>query len=199
MATPAITRRTARVDQILPDPRNPWRHGEKQLALLASSIERFGFVDAAVTRPAPQGGELLQLVGGEGRWLAAQRLNLVEIPVTVIEGLSELDYRKLGAALNKIPEGRSADEGLLAELIAELEADGGSATDVGFSEKEIKSYLSADEIEVKEIATGPVQDEFWISIRGPLAHQAIMLQRLEAAAKGLDNVTVDLGTIPIEM
>jgi hypothetical protein len=50
---------------------------------------------------------------------------------------------------------------------------------------------------VHAIATGAVADEFWISVRGPLKHQADALQRLEAQMKELDGVTVDLGTIAL--
>ena len=54
-----------------------------------------------------------------------------------------------------------------------------------------------DELEVKEIETGPVDDEFWISIRGPLAQQANALKALQDALKPYAGVTVEQGTISV--
>lgn len=48
-----------------------------------------------------------------------------------------------------------------------------AAIALGFSANEIaKLRKEPEDLEVKEIETGPVDDEFWISIRGPLARQA---------------------------
>ncbi len=51
------------------------------------------------------------------------------------------------------------------------------------------------EIDVVEIETGPVEDKFWVSIRGPLEQQAEVLQRLAEAMKKLPGVEVGIGTV----
>ena len=180
------------IKSIKPDPKNPTRHPEKQIAQIAASIERFGYIDKLVIRPNGQ------LIGGEGRWLALQRLpQYDQIEVRVVEGLSETHYRMLGMTLNKLAEGATTDDAILREVLAGIVDEGEDATSMGFVEKEIASILddSASDLEVKEIATDAVGTAFWISVRGPLKHQAEMLKRLEKASHGLDGVSVDLGTI----
>ena len=54
-----------------------------------------------------------------------------------------------------------------------------------------------DELAVKEIETGPVSDEFWISVRGTLAQQANALKALQEAMKPFAGVEVEQGTINI--
>lgn len=57
--------------------------------------------------------------------------------------------------------------------------------------------IEDDPLEVKEIETGEVADEFWISVRGPLAQQAAVLKKLEDALKPFAGVTVEQGTINV--
>ena len=47
----------------------------------------------------------------------------------------------------------------------------------------------------KEIESGVVDDEFWISICGPLARQANALKALNEAMKPYAGLTVEQGTI----
>lgn len=185
---------TRPIKAIRPDPKNPTRHPEKQIARIAASIEKFGYIDKLVVRPNGQ------LIAGEGRWLALQRLPQFEkIEVRVVDGLTEQHYRMLGLALNKLPDGSTTDDVILNEVLAGIVQEGEDPLGLGYSEKEIASILdhAGDELEVKEIATDTVEDEFWISVRGPLKCQAEMLKRLEKAAKGLEGVSVDLGTIAV--
>src|SRR3954466_1708338 len=72
------------------------------------------------------------------------------------------------------------------------------AQSLGFGPAELKRILDEpDDLMVHTIETGPVDDEFWISIRGPLAKQADALKALEAAMKPFAGVTVEQGTINI--
>mgnify|MGYP001595556232 CR=1 FL=1 len=181
---------------IKPHPKNPTKHPDKQIARIRGSIEKYGYVDKLVVRPNGT------LIGGEGRWLAIQGIpHLCEgkIDVRIVHGLDETRYRALGLALNKLGEGSTTDDVILHEVLAGIIQEGEDPLGLGFTEKDVAAILddAPDELEVHEIETGPVDDEFWISVRGPLRHQAEMLKRLEKAAKGLDNVTVDLGTIAV--
>jgi ParB-like chromosome segregation protein Spo0J len=187
-----VTRETRKIEALRPDPQNVRKHPEGQIVQIIKSIERFGFIGDVIVRPDGM------LIGGEARWIAAPRAGMTEVPCTVVAGLAEGEYRKLGVALNRIPENSSFDGNMLAELLAELAGDDDDPEAFGFTDKEIEKILEVEELEVKEIATGPVADEAWISIRLPLKHQAVILSRLQAAIKDLDGATVDLGTIPIE-
>ena len=188
-----VTDQVREIGALRPDPQNPKRHPESQIVDIAASIEQFGYVQKIVIRPDNL------IVAGHGTWEALQRLNtLGEIGVRVVEGLSDAQYHALMLALNKLPENGSYDEAILADLLREIGAADIDAEDLGFSEREIDRLLEADDaLEVKEIETGDVDDEFWISIRGNLKHQAAALRALEQAMKPFEGVTVDLGTIAL--
>jgi hypothetical protein len=77
-------------------------------------------------------------------------------------------------ALNRIPENSRWDDEILRGVILEIQEDGENALSLGFTPNELSRILEEpDDLEVKEIETGPVDDEFWISIRGPLAQQPL--------------------------
>lgn len=66
------------------NPRNPRRHfAEGELDDLAQSIREHGIVQPIIVRPAPDHPNHYELIAGERRWRAAQRANLIEIPVIV--------------------------------------------------------------------------------------------------------------------
>jgi hypothetical protein len=116
----------------------------------------------------------------------------------VVAGLSESAYAALGLALNRIGENGRWDDEVLRGVILEIQEDGENALSLGFSPNELKGILEEpDDLEVKEIETGPVDDEFWISIRGLLAHQANALKALEQAMKPFAGATVEQGTISV--
>jgi ParB-like chromosome segregation protein Spo0J len=190
-----VTDETRKTAEIKIDPRNARKHPEKQIAKIANSIAQFGYVDKLAVRPNSQ------LIAGEGRFLALQRLPEFQdtIDVRVVHGLTDRQYRLLGLALNKLPEGSSWDDGVLAEIISEAREAGDDVSVTGFEDAELSRILGAqDPLEVSEIKTTDVDDEFWISVRGPLRHQAKALQELERMMKKLDGVTVELGTIAME-
>jgi len=181
------------IDSLKPDPKNARRHPESQIAQIAASIEQFGYINKIVIRPNDI------VVGGHATLEALKRIGGYDpVDVRVVAGLSEAQYGALALALNKLPENSSWDDALLAELLREVTAADLDAGDLGFSEKEIDRLLDGDDnLEVREIEMEDVDDEFWISVRGPLKHQAVALRALETAMKPLDGVTVDLGTIAL--
>lgn len=181
------------VDFFRRDPENARLHPEKQIDLIVKSIRRFGFVSRLICRPDGQ------LIGGEATWTAAKKAGLTELPCTIVEGLSEAQYRMLALALNKLPENSTWDAERLSEQMRELVDSGEDMRLIGFSEKELEALtIDPEEMDVFEVEpAGPVDDEFWISIRGPLKHQADALQALQAACGELPDVTVELGTIAI--
>lgn len=189
----SLTDATKPIDWFHRDPDNARLHPEKQIDLIARSIKQFGFVSRLICRGDGR------LIGGEATWLAAQKAGLTELPCTIVEGLSEPKYRMLALALNKLPENSSWDAERLAEQMTELAGAGEDMRLIGFSEKELqKLTVQPEDLEIYETdPTTPVKDEFWISIRGPLEHQADALQALQQACGKLPDVTVEVGTIAI--
>ncbi len=188
-----VTDETRKVADLKVDAKNAKRHSEQQIAKIAGSIERFGYVNKVAIRPDNT------IIGGHATLEGLKRLGYETIDVRVVGGLTPAKYRALGLALNKLPEGSSWDDAILADVIDELDEAGEDLAGLGFSDKELEGLkLGDDPIEVKTIETGNVEDEFWISVRGPLKDQAGALKALEAALKPFVGVSVDLGTIAVE-
>jgi hypothetical protein len=79
-------------------------------------------------------------------------------------------------------------------VILEIQEDGENALSLGFTPNELSRILEEPgALEVREIETGPVDDEFWISVRGPLAQQANALKAVEQAMKPFAGVDCGAG------
>jgi ParB-like chromosome segregation protein Spo0J len=189
---PVITDETRKIAALTADPKNARRHSEAQISQIVLSIERFGFVNPISIRPSGQ------LIGGHATLDALKRMGREDVACRVVDGLSERDYKALAIALNKLPENSRWDDDILRGVLLEIQGDGENALSLGFSPGELGRILDEpDDLEVKEIETGPVDDEFWISVRGPLSQQANALKALEAAMKPYPGVSVEQGTINI--
>jgi len=189
---PSIKDEIRKVADLTADKRNARRHSEAQISQIVAAIDRFGFVDKISIRPDGQ------IIGGHARLEALKRMGRAEVECRVVSGLSEAGYKALGLALNRIPENSSWDHDILRDLITEIQDEGENAQTLGFGPAELKRILEEpDDLEVKEIETGPVDDEFWISVRGPLAQQANVFKALDAALKQFAGVSVEQGTINI--
>lgn len=171
--------------------RNARIHSAEQLGQIADSITRFGFVNPLLV------DERFTLIAGEGRLRAAEMLGMTEIPVIVLEGLSETEAKALALADNRIALNSSWDSDLL-RLELEAVADEFEAADLGFTDKEVEAALNPKGLEVEEIATTAVEDTFWISVRGPLVDQAMILKKLQALIAEHPSVELELGTIDVE-
>ena len=178
--------------RIKPDPRNARKHSDAQIEAIRGSIQEFGFVAPLIV--APDG----MLIGGHATFEAGGLEGMAEFDVRVVSGLSDKQRIALGLALNRLPESSKWDKAALAEALQSI-GDDDLIDAAGFTSAEVRKLIGeAAEIEVEEIATGPVDDEFWISIRGPLKHQAELLRALREAAAPLVGVSVDLGTIAVD-
>jgi ParB family chromosome partitioning protein len=72
------------IELLRPNPHNPRRaFREAELDELASSIRDRGIIQPIVVRPS--GRDNYEIVAGERRWRAAQRANLHDVPVVVVE------------------------------------------------------------------------------------------------------------------
>jgi hypothetical protein len=128
---------TRPVDRLIPYARNARTHSEDQIAQIAASIAEFGFVN-----PVLIGADDV-IVAGHGRVLAAKRLGLTEVPVIVLDHLSEAQRRALVIADNKIAENAGWDEPMLrAELAALRESDFDLGV-LGFSDADLLRILDS--------------------------------------------------------
>src|SRR5580692_449158 len=96
------------------DPRNPRSHGPRQIRQIARSIEAFGFVVPILVDSHNR------IVAGHGRFLAAQFLGLIDVPVIRLEHLTPAQTKAFAIADNKLTDASVWDDRLLAEALNEL-------------------------------------------------------------------------------
>jgi DNA modification methylase len=123
------------IDKVTPNGRNAHTHSRQQIRQIANSIAAFGFV---VPILVDDGGVI---IAGHGRYAAAKLLDLKEVRVIKLRGLSEAKRRALALADNRIAENAGWDRELLAiELPALAEilvVEGLDVSITGFSPAEI--------------------------------------------------------------
>jgi DNA methylase/ParB-like nuclease domain len=102
------------IGQLVPDPRNPRKHSDRQVSQVAQSIASFGFNSPILIDST---GKIL---AGHGRWLAARKLNLKDVPTIRLEHLTESQAKAFILADNRLSEMSSFDDRLLAEALKEL-------------------------------------------------------------------------------
>jgi len=182
------------LSKLRPFERNARQHTQAQLDQLARSIEEWGWTIPVLI------DEHGMILAGHGRVLAARQLGLIEVPVIIARGWTDEQKRGYLIADNKLQENSRWDDALLGIELETLGEGGFDLSLIGLTEKDLKRLVGGDDkpLMVREIATTPVADEFWISVRGPLKHQADALQRLQAMMRDLEGVAVELGTVGIE-
>jgi ParB-like chromosome segregation protein Spo0J len=182
--------------ELKPNPKNARVHPEAQIAEIEASIRRFGYTSPVLI------DEELTVRCGEGRWKAATRLGLEDMPTIMRKGLTAAQWRALELADNRIPLNSGWNPELLKASLAEIDEAGETLDGLGFKKDELKDLLGEDDplaaLEVKEIETHEVGDRFWISIRGPLAAQADAIKKIDEALAGIAGVEVEMGTIALD-
>ena len=188
-----VTNSRVSIDKIKPDRANARKHTVRQVADIQASIRRFGFIDPLIIT------DKNKLLGGHARLAAAQAEGMTEVDCRVVTGLTPAQEKALGLALNRLGDQSSWNDDLLGSVLKDIMGSDEGLEGTGFSLADFEKMTAEPEsgIEVSEIETGPVEDEFWISIRGPLVAQAHMLAALKMAAKDHNGVTVEQGTISI--
>lgn len=103
-------------------PGNARTHDERQIAIIAQSIETFGFTNPII---AEEDGTI---IAGHGRWLAARQLDLPSVPILRTRHLTPEKVRAYRLADNRIAELSGWDNKLLVLELGEL-----SGLDLDFS------------------------------------------------------------------
>src|ERR1700683_3079367 len=84
------------VDKLIPWARNPRTHSDAQVAQIAASIAEFGFNNPILVDTKAG------IIAGHGRLLAARKLQLEQVPVIVLDHLSEAQKRAYIIADNQL-------------------------------------------------------------------------------------------------
>jgi ParB-like chromosome segregation protein Spo0J len=97
--------------------RNPRIHSEAQIAQIAASIVEFGFNNPILVDTKDG------IIAGGGRFRAALKVQLSEVPVIVLDHLTEAQKRAYIIADNQLALNAGWDEALLAAELAALQED----------------------------------------------------------------------------
>jgi DNA modification methylase len=157
------------VDRLIPSDVNPRSHSPEQVAQIAASIREFGFVNPILVGPG--GG----IIAGEGRLRAAQTLGVREVPVIVLEHLSEIQRRALAIADNQLALNSGWDGEMLREQLAALQEEDYNLDLLGFDDQELARQLAeqeaaaglTDEDEVPDVPAAPVTRPGDLWLLGP--------------------------------
>jgi len=145
---------------------NTRTHSDSQVNQLAASIGEFGF-----TNPLLIDGER-QIIAGHGRFAAATKLQMDEVPCIVLDHLSEAQRRAYVIADNKLALNAGWDEDLLKLELSALDKIGFDLSVVGFDADELSGLVIdediagglTDEDDVPEVPEDPISKvgDIWL-------------------------------------
>jgi len=122
-------------EKLIPYAPNAKKHDAAQVSKLAGSIREFGF-NNPVLIDAQNG-----IIAGHGRVMAAQKLELKDVPCIRLGHLTDTQRRAYILADNKLAEiGGGWDEELLGLELAELRDTNFDLELMGFSEEELGAF-----------------------------------------------------------
>lgn len=151
-----IKTETRAIGALIPFARNSRTHSDEQVAQIAASIREFGW-----TNPILVDGDN-GIIAGHGRLAAARKLGIAEVPVVVLDHLTDAQKRALVIADNKLALNAGWDFELLASEIEGLGSDGFDLTLLGFNEDELAALLVekteglVDPDDIPEVPADPV-------------------------------------------
>src|SRR5271163_4897462 len=127
------------IDSLLPYIRNARTHTDEQVAQVAASIREFGWTNPLLV--AADG----TIIAGHARLAAARRLQMTEVPVIVLDHLTDAQRRALVLADNRLALDAGWDEELLRVELAALQEDNFDLDIIGFSDEEMENLLRGPE------------------------------------------------------
>lgn len=126
------------LDRLIPYARNPRTHSDAQVAQIAASIAEFGFNNPILV------DSNAGIIAGHGRVLAARKLQLKEVPLIVLDHLSEAKKRAYILADNQLALNAGWDEELLRIELVSLQQEDFNLNLIGFEEAELERLLAQD-------------------------------------------------------
>jgi DNA modification methylase len=187
------------IENLVPYARNPRTHSDAQVEQIAASIAAFGFNNPILVDTSAG------IIAGHGRLLAGRKLGLKEVPVIVLDHLSESQKCAYIIADNQLALNAGWDQETLRAELAALDAEDFNLNVVGFEEEELARLLAAqdateglaDEDAVPELPSEPVSrvsDLFLLGDHKLLVGDAILTTDVERLMAGdaADMVFTDL-------
>ncbi|ETR72942.1 MAG: ParB-like nuclease [Candidatus Magnetoglobus multicellularis str. Araruama] len=138
--------------KLIPYARNNKEHTESQVKKIAASIREFGFQQPVVITNKGD------IVIGHGRVLAAELLQLKEIPCVVAEDLNDSQIKALRIADNKLNESKWNEDMLILEL-QELTENSYDIKLTGFDNDELEFLLNTEDVDWEDMYKPAPPDE----------------------------------------
>lgn len=129
-----------KIEALIPYVNNSRTHSDEQVAQIAASVREFGW-----TNPILVDGQS-GIIAGHGRLAAARKLGLSEVPVIVLDHLSEAQKKALVIADNKLASNAGWDDEMLRLELGDLQEMGFDATIAGFTTEELDALLNVTEV-----------------------------------------------------
>lgn len=126
------------IEKLVPYARNARTHSDEQISQLAASIKEWGWTTPVLV------DEQGSIIAGHGRTLAAQRLQMAEVPVMVAKGWSEAKKRAYVLADNKLAMNAGWDNEMLALELGEIGELGFDLDLTGFTAEEIEALMPVE-------------------------------------------------------
>ena len=127
-----------KIERLVPYARNARTLSDEQVAQIAASIREWGWTTPVLVDE--DGG----IIAGHGRTLAAQRLQMTEVPVMVARGWSDAKKRAYVLADNKLAMNAGWDEEILQIELLALKDEGFNIDLIGFDGNELAEIFADD-------------------------------------------------------
>ena len=153
------------ISDLIPYARNSRTHSEAQVAQIAASIREWGWTMPILI------DETGNIIAGHGRVMAAQKLNIKDVPCMTAEGWSEAKRRAYVIADNKLALNAGWDDEMLRVEFGELRDLDFDLSLTGFDDAEIDALFPTevaegltDEDAVPEAPEQPVtvEGDVWV-------------------------------------
>lgn len=125
-------------NKLTPYARNSRTHSPQQVKQIAASIKEFGFTNPVLI------DEANGIIAGHGRVMAAEHLQLNEVPCIRLEYLTETQKKAYVIADNKLAMLSEWDEQLLSLELNELNSNSYDLSLLGFDSSELEKAMSID-------------------------------------------------------
>lgn len=127
------------LDRLRPYEKNARTHSSDQVNKIAASILEFGFANPVLVDG--QDG----IIAGHGRLLAARQLGMKQVPVVVLDHLTDVQRRAYVLADNRLALDAGWDEEILAGELQALSELDFKMNLTGFTDDELKGYMEIGE------------------------------------------------------
>src|ERR1700721_1444609 len=127
------------LEKLIPWATNPRPHSRVQVAQIAASIAEFGFNNPILVDTKAG------IIADHGRLLAARKLGLKEVPVIVLDHLSETQKRAYIIADNQLALNAGWNDELLGIEFAALQQEDFDLALLGFEDEELTRLLASQD------------------------------------------------------